>query len=702
MAVVLRALTLLGLMGASCALFVQELIGDWVRPFVASNSMALRDRRELMIWMGVGAVVAIGAGLLVWWRKDARRLRRLSHLLCPLILIGVGPQLWDSGAWTNTLNVAIVLGACVLLAERLFRIALEAAAERPDGAAEAEDDADPPWWREILPPRVRRWLPPLLVLAAAIGYGVYFSIFTLRMHGRFQTYNFDLGQYDNIFWTTLHGYPLRDTPLGLTRNWSELRNHAELSVFFFLPFYALKPAASTLLIMQSVTLGLGAIPIYRFAARRLPRAYAVLIAFAYLFYPAMHGMQFYDFHMQPMASTFVLFVIDFLDERRWWLCGIAFAVAITCREDISVGLAILGAFLMLSGHRVVAGLVISVVASLYFVVMRFFIMPSFGGWGFQDIYKDLFPPGAPNFGGVIATLISNPIFTLTTLLTSEKLRYALQILVPVAFLPLRRPYLAVSLAAGSIFTLLTTKYAPTIDIAFQYSAHFFPYVFSAVTLAIAGYGPEGAGLARRRAALGALIAGTALTGVFWGAIPPRAAIKGGFSTMTMRAPTTADRLKDQYIKELHAMVPKDASLGIGEAEMTHVSHLMIKGLSDNTDVDYLIHSPGSGGERALATGAFEKVAERPGGLVLYRRKTLAPPPAPPPAGAAPSPSPGAPPPGAPPPPAAPATPPPPGAPATRPAPATPPPPGAHPAAPLNRAGGPGGSPATPAASPRAR
>src|SRR4029453_3620867 len=108
-----------------------------------------------------------------------------------------------------------------------------------------------PAWRSLLPRRLRRWLPFAIVLAAAIGYAIYFSIFTLRIHGRFQTYNFDLGQYDNIFWSTLHGYPMRDAPLGLNKNWHELRNHASLSVFALLPFYALNPGAPILLVIQS-------------------------------------------------------------------------------------------------------------------------------------------------------------------------------------------------------------------------------------------------------------------------------------------------------------------------------------------------------------------------------------------------------------------------------------------------------------------
>src|SRR5436309_8873018 len=49
--------------------------------------------------------------------------------------------------------------------------------------------------------------------------------------------------------------------------------HDALPILFaLLPFYALHPAASTLLVLQCLLLGGAAIPLYRFAARRLPPA----------------------------------------------------------------------------------------------------------------------------------------------------------------------------------------------------------------------------------------------------------------------------------------------------------------------------------------------------------------------------------------------------------------------------------------------
>jgi uncharacterized membrane protein len=621
MAVILRSLTLLAVTGASLALFVQELHGSWLGAFVSANVLALANRERVIIGMVVGGVAGIGTGLIAW-RGNSGRLHRVAHLCAPGILLAFVPPLCATGAWSNQLNLCLAIAVFVLLGERLFRLAFAATAPAQPPAPAAPGRLSS---LVTLPASVRRLAPPVLVGAGVLGYAIYMSVFTLFMHGRFQTFGFDLGQYDNVFWNTLHGHPLRCTPLGMDANWHSMRSHADLGVFFLLPIYAIKPGGAILLVIQSCVIALGAIPLYRFAARRLPRTYAAVIAFAYLFFPATHGLQFYDIHFQPIAATFVLLVIDFVDDRRYWLCAMAFVVALACREDISVGLAILGAFLMLSGHRVRPGLIMATTATAYFIVVRFVVMPSFGPWGFADIYKDLFPAGARNFGGVIATMISNPVFTLGTLLTADKLRYALQILSPLAFLPVRRSATVVSIVPGAISTLLTTEYPPTIDIGFQYSGHFVPYVFPAAVLCIAGLAGAG-GNVRRRAALAALVVGTALCSIHWGAIPPRERIHGGFNTMSMRAPTPAERQKHRDIVALHAMIPPDASVAMSEAEMPHVSRAVMRTLRDTTDADYLLYGTSSGyggatrAEAALASGEFELIAERPGVKLLKRKR----------------------------------------------------------------------------------
>lgn len=216
-----------------------------------------------------------------------------------------------------------------------------------------------------------------------------------------------------------------------------------------MPIYALAPRAETLLILQSTVIGLGAIPLYRFASRRISKTAAAALAVAWLLYAPMNEANYFDFHCQPVAAGILLWMIDFFDERQMVLFAIFYVIAIGCREDVSVGLATFGLFLIVTGTRFWWGLGILAISATYFVLLRFVVMPSFGQWGFQDIYRDFFPQGDNSFRGVIATLLSNPVFVLHSLLTTDKLRYILQILVPVVFLPMRRPQLWLALLSGA-------------------------------------------------------------------------------------------------------------------------------------------------------------------------------------------------------------------------------------------------------------
>jgi uncharacterized membrane protein len=641
MAAALRALALLGTVAASFVLFVHEIGGGVLTEFVKTNRLQLPIRMRLLLAMASAFALAATAGAVYGWYWDLKRLQRVSRRLAPAIVLGLLPPLCVPEAWPDSLNAAIAIGGVVLLTERLLRMSFEAGSEAELARVGGRQDmaragrlavawaalvARSGRWRPVLA-RTARWAPSAIVVASAVGYATYMSIYTLWMHYRFQTYGYDLGQLDNVFWSTLHGHPLRDAPLSLVQDWSELRNHADPSTFFFLPFYAIKPGGPALLVLQSCVLGLGAIPLYRFAARHVPRRYACVIALAYLLYPPLHGLQFYDFHFQPIAATFILFVIDFVDERRYVLCAIAFIVAIGCREDVPIGLAILGVFLTMSGYRPRAGILMALVAAIYFVLIRFVIMPSFGPSYHNYVYKDLMPSGVQSIAGVIITIFSNPGFAFSTLLVGDKLRYALQILVPLAFLPLRRGFLVVSLIHGSMLTLLSTRYAPTIDIGFQYSANFIPYIFPAAVLALEVMGDTTRGRARRKAGIAAVALGTVLCGVFWGAIPPRKSFKGGFDVLPMDSrPTAADLQRHRDLQELHAMVPQEAWLAVSEHEMPHISRLNMLSLRDTTNADYMLYGVGSGffgstnAERVLAAGEFEKVAERPG-LVLLKRKS---------------------------------------------------------------------------------
>jgi len=356
---------------------------------------------------------------------------------------------------------------------------------------------------------------------------------------------------------------------------------------------------------------------------------AVVLTAAYYLYPPLHGAQFFDIHFQPVAAAFLLAAIDCFDLRRMRLFAVLFILAIGCREDISVGLAVFGLFLILTGHRPRAGLVITGVSLTYFVALRFFIMPAIGPWGFAEHYRLLFPEGERTFAGILKTILSNPVFTFTTLLTADKLRYALQLLVPLAFLPLRRIHLAMSILPGAYFTFLTTEYPPTLNIGYQYSGYFLPYFFPAAALALAAIArrqPGLAGVAPQRAAVVTLLVGTILATAQWGAIPPRREFHSAYGLISFEPPTAQQELWRRGIGELDRMVPKDAILAVTDREMPHVSNrLQCWNLSVGFQgADYIIYTddhpipPEREMFEAARRAGYRELARRPGLILLER------------------------------------------------------------------------------------
>jgi uncharacterized membrane protein len=627
----LRATAGLALVGASLALALEQLAGtgSWVPAFVSANVIPAHGRNVLLVAMVAGALLgAVAALALLRFGRDGRRLDRVARLTAPLVLIGLVPGVLAIDPWSDALMLGLTLGAFLLAIEPLWRLHFEAwqgqvavvpaAVARLLTRARAAVDR----W----PPAVRRRGPVAVVIAATLFYAGYMAFFTVRSHYKFNTYNWDLGHLDNEFWNDLHGRPFRNTLLFHEGNWANIRNHVQPTIYALLPFYALFPRAESLLVLQAVVIAAGAIPLYRFAARRLPRGLAAVLALSYLLYPPTHGAQFFDFHFQPIAATCILAAIDCLDAGRMRLFWLFFVLAIGCREDVSAGTALFGLALMLGGRRLRVGAAIFAVSVGYFVAFRFFIMPAVGAWGFADLYKQLFPADEPNFVGIVRTMLSNPLFTARTLFTDEKLRYALQILTPLAFLPLRRPYLALSLLPAAFFTFLTTQYLPTVSINYQYSSHFVGYIFPAAALALAllGEGPQGQ--VRRRAAAATLIVATLMATAQWGAIPPRHTLRSSYGWINFEPPTAEERQRRHDLEELGRMVPLTASLAVSDREVPHLSNRyecwnLAAGYEG---ADYVLYTTMNAIPPDLAQGAaaeragYTRLAERPG-LILLRR-----------------------------------------------------------------------------------
>ncbi len=644
-AVLVGGALMLAVISTCVAAFVMQMTGALhvndsatLRDFVNRNQLAPGPRGQLLRWL---AVAAAGGGVVAFALyhlarpsrpafKRAARVLRTARLFAPLALPALTRPLLLATEWDG-LSRAGTIALVALLAERCFRAAAAELAAGKIALARLSARAAHRISSSGAPRRLRIAPATVVVLLGVAFYGVWMSYGTILQHRQFATFAYDLGNYDNMFFNTLHGRPFRTmSVLPTGGNWSMLSNHAELTMFLLLPFYALRPGAETLLIMQSVALALGAIPLYRFASRRLPRPAAMVLALAYLLYAPMHQSNFYDIHFQPFALPLTLWALDALDADRPRLFSLAFVLALGCREDVPIGFAVLGLYLLFTGQKTRMAFGMTIFAVVYFVVIKVIVMPRFGSWYFNEFYRELYPAVENTYGGIVKTLLSNPTYVFKTLVTTDKLILVLLVLTPLAFLPLRRGSLWMSLLPAAPFTILTTAYWPTVSISFQYSLFFVPFIFTASALALASFRRSAQGGPRLWGAIGSIALATFLTTRVWGAMPPGDKFRGGFREIpAFRSTSEAEKQKARDLAELAAKIPLSASISVSEVEHPHVSNRMDVMVlrASYAGADYILYAEDSGGfgadvaRRALDSGEYEVIERRPASqLALLRKK----------------------------------------------------------------------------------
>jgi len=584
-----------------------------------------------MIGGGAVAVLVGGLYLFINFGKSSvtARLYHAARRLAPLYLVGFLSLLFRCESWKGhdlpflTLVVLFGLAAWSAVTASLL--------------------AGPFAWEERLWSRLRRSrdsftlalprlspsLPFLLVLVGVIYYVSYFGYYTYCFYYSLRS-GYDLGIYDSLLWNMLHGGSFFKTPPWEGPGRSHFGNHAEFIAYLCLPFYAIRQNAGTLMLIQSAILGSAAIPLYKLARRHIDRWPACILALTYLLYPALHGENLFEFHFLPFGPFLLWWAWYFLDARRdrW---GTVFVIlTLACREDVSSWVAVLGVYFLLTGRRPRAGLLLAAVGALYCFTLKFIAMPHVGGGeSFTMIYKDLIPQGGKGFGSVVMTVLANPAFTMSSLAEMDKLIYMLQILVPLAFIPFRRPIWLVLAIPGFFFTVLSTHYGALVSINFQYSAHWIAFFFPGVALGLAWMekqaattGEPGLAAIKRRAALVTMIAMTLPLSYQFGAIFQQTNSWGGPIKYTFGVDAEGRR-RHQAAERLVRHLPPRAKVSGSGFTTPFVSNrpdAYNMTISNEADADYLIFPSESGDfigneretlTRVLRDGEFGVVVVEP-------------------------------------------------------------------------------------------
>ena len=466
-----------------------------------------------------------------------------------------------------------------------------------------------------------------VVALAASAYALWFSYHTVVWHRSVRS-GYDLAIEDNILWNLLHGGPFFKAAPTLGPHGSHFGRHATLISYLLLPFYALHQSAETLLVLQSCLIAAAALPLFAFAERRLGGPSAALVALIYLMHPALQQANLFEVHYLKFGLPFFWLGLWLLDAGKTGAALLAALLTLTVREDVATWVPLLGLWAIFAGRAPRLGLALVLLGGIYVGAVKFTIMPALlrGHDDLLFMYQGLLPAGRTSFAWVLATVLGNPAFTLGALLAPSKLTFLLQILVPLACLPLRRAVGWWALIPGGIYCLLGTQYDALTDIHFQYSVHLLAFLFPALVL---GLECEGGKIPpSRRPHLVALVAATLCCSYQYGAVLQEHTSRGG--PLAYKFGWDEDgQQRQRAMQALQKLIPADARVAASAFTVPQISN-RANGYSlslDLYDADWIV-APTTRGEfipaelertsAALSSNQFGVVAIAPPFFLAHR------------------------------------------------------------------------------------
>ncbi|GAB6135456.1 DUF2079 domain-containing protein [Thermococcus prieurii] len=130
---------------------------------------------------------------------------------------------------------------------------------------------------------------------------------------------------------TLHGNGFFYSPYEGT---SHFAVHNSPILFLLLPIVALFPHIETILVVQSIFIGLGAVGLFYFAREVLKsEKSALLLALMYLINPFVHGINKADFHACALAIPFAFLTAYFYETGRTKPMLVSATLVLSARED---------------------------------------------------------------------------------------------------------------------------------------------------------------------------------------------------------------------------------------------------------------------------------------------------------------------------------------------------------------------------------
>ena len=171
-----------------------------------------------------------------------------------------------------------------------------------------------------------------ILIAGIVAYTTILTLISWYKYFLLGYNGLDLAIFDNIFFNAISGSGF----------WSSIQGHHYFAdhftplLYLFLPFYALWPSPLNLLFVQSLLLGLSALPVYLLGKTIINQKWGVILALAWLANPLLWNINLHEWHILPLAIPLLLLVYYFYLQNDFKKFIIFIILAMLVREDVVV------------------------------------------------------------------------------------------------------------------------------------------------------------------------------------------------------------------------------------------------------------------------------------------------------------------------------------------------------------------------------
>ncbi|MBR6873298.1 MAG: DUF2079 domain-containing protein [Ruminococcus sp.] len=279
---------------------------------------------------------------------------------------------------------------------------------------------------------------------------------------------YDFGLFAQMFHNMKEtGLPLitceRDTLL------SHFAVHFSPVYYLILPLYMLFPNPCFLLIVQVLIVESGIIPLLLICKNHsLSDKCCCAFTVIYALYPCFSGGCFFYLHENNFLAPLLLWFVYFSEKKKTVPQVLFLLLVLSVKEDAFIYVIFAAAFFMASQKSFKRYLPMIIGSVIYFVIVTY-ALSNYGDGVMTGRYDNYIYDQSGSLITALKAVIKNPVYVLSQCFTESKLLFILNMLVPLAFLPLltKKPSRYLLLVPFLLINLMT-EYKYQSDIGFHY------------------------------------------------------------------------------------------------------------------------------------------------------------------------------------------------------------------------------------------